>query len=476
MNNKRQTWNQLYQEALPQSLQEVRDVPGIILGFHSTIDGLKRITAPILQEILTKDESLLQQVLDRLGSVPPEINGPVDLLVALIDSMQRGKALQLMIRNQETADWTMENFGYDEIRMGGTSGNMANSLCPLPFDKILVYANPLTREQAELFADAPNLNVLTSDHRLAHPHQAWENEGIYALHWIFEYQAGEEIDLPGLKFTTPRANRFIAAWNPINNKLQIDPNFKAGLQEHINEFTHMLVSGFHILSESYPDGTTWKDYLLPVADYLKQVKLENPNLKMHYEFASIASGQIRKGIVDHILTVVHSLGLNEVELLAILKDIGEEELAANLEKENSIEAVFAGVNRLMEITGIKRIQLHDLGYYLTLVDCRYSDGETTLRGSLLAATLAASRALLGRIGTDDEIAQGLDVELSADGMSKLEQLATSLGAPELAEKGYTKVGEHYVVMTPTKVVARPAITVGMGDIISSSAFIIGSGI
>lgn len=469
-----QTWNQLYQDALPKSLQRVREVPGIILGFHSTIDGLKRITAPILEQVLTSDKELFEQVLGRLGQLPKEINSPADLLVALIDSMQRGKALQLMIRNQETADWTMQNLGYDQIRMGGTSGNMANSLSPMPFPKILVYANPLTKEQAELFLDQPNLYVLTDDHQLKHPHQAWQGEGILALHWIFEYQAGERINLPGLQFETPRANRFIAAWNPVNNKLQIKPSFKEGLLKCADQFSHMLVSGFHILSETYPDGTTWEDYLVPVADYLKQVKLEHPHLKLHYEFASIASGQIRKGIVDHILTVVHSLGLNEVELVAVLRDIGENELADNIETQDSIEAVFAGVNRLMEITGIERIQLHDLGYYLTLVKRRYAEGDITLQGLLLAATLAASRALIGRIGTDEDIAKGLDVELSEKGLTRIQQLAEGLGAEELAQKGYTNLGEVCVAMVPTKVVPKPAITVGMGDIISSSAFIMGS--
>ncbi len=474
MNSRPQNWNQLYQAALPQSMQKVRDVPGIILGFHSTIDGLKRITAPILEKALTADKALFEEVLSRLGTVPQEVASPADLLVALIDSMQRGKALQLMIRNQETADWAMENLGYDQVRMGGTSGNMANSLCPMPFSQILVYANPLTKEQAELFLDEPNLHVLTDNHELKHPYQAWEDEGIFALHWIFEYQAGEKIDLPGLKFETPRANRFIAAWNPVNNKLQIKDSFKEGLLQRANEFTHMLVSGFHILSETYPDGTTWEDYLVPVADYLKQVTTEHPNLKLHYEFASIASSKIRRGIVDHILTVVHSLGLNEVELVAILRDIGEDTLADNIEKQDSIEAVFAGVRRLKELTGIERIQLHDLGYYLTLVDTSYADGPTTLQGLLLAGTLAASRALLGKIGTDDEIAQGLDVDLSEKGLTRLQQLAEVLDKKELAERGYTALGDLCVAMVPTKVVPKPAITVGMGDIISSSAFIVGS--
>jgi len=469
-----QRWNRLYTTALPTNLQRIREVPGLVLGFHSTIDGLKRITAPIVEHLFQQSPDLLQQVKEQLDTVPTEINSPVDLLVALISSMRRGKALQLMIRNQETADWTMKHLGYDEIRMGGTSGNMANALSPLPFRKILVYANPLTKEQAELFAEEPNLFVMTDQQELQPPRDAWKETGIYALHWIFEYQAGETINLPGLKFTTPRANRFIAAWNPVNNKLQIKPSFKEGLKKMAGAFSHMLISGFHILSETYPDGTTWTDYLIPVAQYLKQLRSDYPHLKMHYEFASIASSQIRLGIVQHVLTVVNSLGLNEVELVALLQDIGETALAENIESQNSIRAVFAGLAKLMEITGLDRIHLHDLGYYLAITKRQYAGRETTLKGLLMSATLAASRALTGRIGTDAEIAQGLDVPISETGLTKVKELADALAAKELAERGHTDLGQLCIAMVPTRVVPRPVITVGMGDLISSAAFILGS--
>ena len=162
----------------------------MIFGFHSTIDGLKRVVPRRDRKGPQGKPALEEEVSRRLGTLPAEIRTPADLLVGLASSLQRGKALQLMITEEAVYRWVMDNLGYDQIRMGGTSGNMANFLAPLPLPRILVYANPLTKEQAELFADSENLFVINQDGELEHPHKAWRGEGIFAIHWIFEYPKG----------------------------------------------------------------------------------------------------------------------------------------------------------------------------------------------------------------------------------------------------------------------------------------------
>lgn len=466
-------WESLYETALPAAKSSLKSIPGVILGFHSTIDGLKRVEPAQLEEILAADPQLLNEVKCRLGSTPLEIQTPADLLVGLFNSLQRGKALQLMIRNETTANWAMEHLGYDNLRMGGTSGNMANSLAPLPLSRILVYANPLTREQAELFVDEPNLFVINQEGHLQSPRAAWQGEGIYAIHWIFEYPRGLRVKLGDTVLESPRANRFIAAWNPINNKLQLEEKFTRYLPQIASDFSHFIVSGFHILSENYPDGTTWKDYLVPVAQFLRDVKNAQPHLRLHYEFASIASRAIRQGIIDHILPTVDSLGLNEVELCAILRDHNEEKLASEIEGKSSIVAVLQGLERLADRTGLRRIQLHDLGYYLTIVDSGYATAPRTRTGMLFAATLAASRSSLGRVGSWEEIADGLKVPLAEGTSERLTALVRELGTDDLASTGIGSRHGRHVVFIPTRVVARPVLTVGLGDLISSSAFILG---
>jgi len=466
-------WQKLYEAALDKSLPALETIPGVILGFHSTIDGLKRVVPEEIEKILSQDPALAEEVSRRLGSLPAEIRTPADLLVGLASSLQRGKALQLMIREESVYQWVMEHLGYDQIRMGGTSGNMANFMAPLPLPRILVYSNPLTREQAELFVDNQNLYVINQEGELQHPHQAWQGEGIYAIHWIFEYPKGLKLKVGDQVLESPRANRFIAAWNPINNKLQIESNFQKCLPRLLPSFSHFVVSGFHILSETYPDGTTWLDYLRPVARFLRELKKDHSHLRFHYEFASIASAAIRKGIVDYILPTVDSLGLNEVELCAILRDRGEDELAHNVENRTSLVPVLRALERLADSTGLRRIQLHDLGYYLTLVDADYASGEETRDAMLFAGTLAASRSTIGRVGTPDEIRQGLDVPLAEQLFPLMAELAQELEEEEFTKTGIATKNGRRIILVPTKIVAKPVLTVGLGDLISSSSFILG---
>ncbi len=159
-------WDSLYERAVHNNRANLESVPGVVLGFHSTIDGMKRVNPAEIEKILAEDSALAKEVISRLGTIPAEIRTPADLLVGLLNSLQNGKALQLMIREETTYTWIMEHLGYDNIRMGGTSGNMANSLAPLPLPRILVYANPLTKEQAELFVPSDNLFVINPSSEL----------------------------------------------------------------------------------------------------------------------------------------------------------------------------------------------------------------------------------------------------------------------------------------------------------------------
>jgi ADP-dependent phosphofructokinase/glucokinase len=176
------------------------------------------------------------------------------------------------------------------------------------------------------------------EYRLVPPAQVAAPEQAKALHMIIEYPKGLRVKVGGTEFETPRANRFIAGWNPANSQLRINESFKRGLTARADEFGHFIISGFHILAETYPDGSTYKECLLPVAEFCRELKAVNPDLRMHYEFASIASPLIRKGILDWVLPAVDSLGLNEVEMASLLAEAGAEELVRRIKTDESVVA------------------------------------------------------------------------------------------------------------------------------------------
>lgn len=446
-------WEELYREALEVGWKKLQEIPGVITGFHSTIDGLKRVDTDLIEKLV--------KFLPNTDSLPEEptsaIRKPEDLILDLLISIKEGLAYQRMIENEDTFRWTLENIGYDYLRLGGTSANMANLLSPLPLKKILVYANPLTKELAELFPERDNLFILTRENGtpvLRSPRKAWKEEGIFAIHWILEYEKGLKANLGGLSFESPRANRFIAAWNPINCRLRVSEEFKRDIFLIPDKFTHFLVSGFHILLEKYPEGKTCEDFVIPVADFVKEMK-ERLGVKVHYEFASIGSPIIRNAVFKHIFPVINSLGLNEIEFATLLSDLGEQELAKELkESKFPIVKMVDGLIKIMKRISLRRIQLHTLGHYISITrDKNELDERTAL---LFSAILAATRSLLGKYETIEDLHKGLEV-------------------PTITLTGYEGIKDiegFGVVIVPTKVVQSPKLTVGLGDIISSSGFLL----
>lgn len=484
----REQWEATYRERWREGLTRLQGIPGVVLGFHSVIDGLKRVKKADVERALERVPvyGVAREAAEGDGATPAgspeEIRSPRDFLLCLLDSMQKGKAMQRMIRDAGTFRWLMEEFGYDFPRLGGTSGNMSSALAPIGVG-ILVYANPLTTDLAELFVPAENLRVLVEEngaYALKTPRAAASRTGVEAIHWIFEYPEGLTVRVGEKSFATPRANRFIASWNPVNNQLRIDPAFRRGLLARADEFSHFIVSGFHILSETYPDGTTYKECLIPVAEYLAKLRRANPEMLVHYEFASIGSARIRRGIVDWILPRVDSLGLNEVELITVARDAGEPALAERLEKSESIVDVLEATYLVASRSGLRRIQLHNLGYYLCLTSPGYAEGsgadtgmDAALSALLAAATLAAYRTAQGAVSGDfAELGSGLAQPLSSRGLAALRELDEYVGAQgELEKTGVFRYREYDLAFIPTKVVAEPVLTVGLGDLISATAFL-----
>ena len=460
-----------YSRALQLGIEKINNNTGTAVAFHSVLDGFLRLDQNKIEKIIEAaglDQTILAE------EIPPEIHTPLDFIKGLLFSLKHGKALQLMVRSADTFRWMKEYACYDQLRLGGTSANMASTLCQIGLSKVIVYANPLTRQLAELFPPVDNLYVFTERDgapRLSHPQQAWKNEGIFAVHWIFDFPAGLRVKVGDEVFTTPRANRFIAAWNPINNQLELDPIFTKGVLEHARGISHFLLSGYHIISESYPDGTKFENYIKPTVKFVDQLKAVNQQIKIHLELASIASSAIRKYLVEQVLPRVDSVGINEIELAMLLNDLGEDGIAQDI-MDNKIEGFFEGAVRVVEKTKISRFHGHNLGYYLVITDKAYASPEEVKNGLFFAATVAAARTKDGYL-TQQNWRNGLNVPIKERDLKEMSRLDNYLQA-----KGYQKRGDlswesahHWIVAIPARVVEQPVLTVGLGDIISASAFL-----
>jgi len=469
-----ENWNEIYNCSIEPALVKLRYVTGVILGFHSVIDGIKRIDGAEVEGVLKANPNLKREVVAKLDAVPIEINSPADMLAGFLHSFAAGRSFRMVIRKESVFHWILEHFGYDRLKLGGTSGCMANSLAPLGLKKILVYANPLTKQLLELFSPSDNLFVATEaddEIQLKHPHQACQREDIEAMHWGMEYSQGSQIKIDEQTLTAPRTNRFYPCWNPVNDKLQLSEVFKRAVLHNLEEFSHIIVAGYQLLSPEYPDGTTHTDYILPTVEFLKELKNNKPELKIHLEFDTIPSEKIRKGIVEYVLPNVDSFGLNEVELDYIIKDMRGEKVG-KLGGIGSVEYYLQGLIELADLTGVNRIHFHNLGYYVCLVRSPEEAPEQPKNAMILAATIAARRALTGDVTGDVNFEQIRDIPFSLEGMEQMRSLATHISAPsDFCETGLAEYRGYRVIFLPTKVVEHPALTVGLGDTISAVAFL-----
>ncbi|MFB3787332.1 MAG: ADP-dependent glucokinase/phosphofructokinase [bacterium] len=466
------SWNALYQNAHFAGLEKIKTLPGVACAFHSVIDGFIRLTPATLAAVLGRDPALRQAArAGCLGDVPLEIHTPGDLIAGLFHSLHRGSASQRVIRSEAVHRWIQDNLGPIEYRLGGTSGNMARSLAPLGIP-VTVYANPLTVELAELFGDSDHLRVIVpaeGGYALQSPRRAARERGIFAVHWILEYGADFAMDLDGLRIRPGRANRFIPSWNPRNNQFRMDPVFAEGFLALGGDYSHLLFSGFHILSERYPDGSTCDDVIRPLGDFLDTVRARHPRLKIHLELASIASPAIRRAVLDCILPRVHSVGLNETELPLYLDVLEGVDRSRKLRRKSPAAEFLHAMAAFLDTAPVERIHFHNLGYYLSLERAPWHSPESSRDALLFAALMAAARARDGLFSSPDNIAHGWKAPVSDRGLQELRALAERLRQPNLFESGIGTYRSFFCHAVPTRLVEHPLFTVGLGDTISAGA-------
>ena len=470
-----QKWDKNYQNNVISALNRLQEVKGVILGFHSVIDGIKRVRSDEIETILNADLELKQSVQEKIDAIPAEIFSPADMMAGLLVSIKSGRSYRMVIRDKSTFQWILDTFGYDHLKLGGTSGCMANSLAPLNLQKILVYANPLTKQLLELFVGNDNLYVvdqISKDIQFTHPHKAWQHKGIEAIHWGFEFAQGTKIQLNGKTLIAPRTSRFYPCWNPVNDKLLLAPSFKQSVLHSIDQFSHFIVSGYQLLSPNYPDGTTCIDYMLSTLSYLQELKDASPKLKLHFECDTIPVDEIRYGIRKHVLPQMDSIGLNEVELDYFIKDMYGQRLN-QLGQTHPIEYYFNGLVELATESGLERIHLHNFDYYICLTKrSQQVSPQRTQQAMILSAVIAAQRAETGSVDDNVTPNSAKNIPISKEGFTQMEALAKHISAPSnFMETGIANYNDYNVILLPTKVVSEPISTVGLGDTISAIAFL-----
>jgi ADP-dependent phosphofructokinase/glucokinase len=474
MSNKALTknWSNNYTTA-PEQLEKMSKVTGLISAFNANIDAVIKVSGKKIEEIISKF-NFNQEDLAKNGA--KNIQNIEDVFRGFIHCFKGGIAEEWLIQNEETFNWLVEHLGYDKMQMGGQGGIVANVMAVCKVAPVYVHGASLPKEQASLFLNLPNLQSVGSDGKLKKAHEISRDNNIPLIHWIIEFDKGDQITINGETYVCPKSNRFIATYDPLNFQLHIDEDFANTMAKPEITNEYIILSGYQMLTENFANGIKGIDRINASMEIINQWRENNPNSILHFEIASTQDKVIRKYLLDKLAPASDSIGFNERELIDLLEVMGEKELANACEIDTSSTNLFRGMMKVFEYSGCPRLQLHMFGLYITLQKKGFKvTAEQNKNGMQLAAVIAAGKAGTGSINNYDGLLWAKDKEVSEIGLNELTSLSdyivNEFGENNLLQTGIFSTNEVEVIAVPTIIIEKPITLVGMGDTISSISLV-----
>ncbi len=443
-------------------LEKAREL-SIYTAYNTNVDAIVYLNGEIVQGLI--DEFGVEAVRRKMDEYPRQINEPLDFVARLVHALKTGKPMAVPLVNEELHSWFDSHFRYDVERMGGQAGIIANLLSSLDFRRVTVYTPHLARKQAEMFVNRPNLFYpVVENGRLTfkHPREAYRENDPLKVNRIFEFRAGTTFRLGDETITVPFSGRFIVSARFESIRIYTEPELRPFLPQVGEMSDGAILSGYQGIKLRYSDGKDANHYLRKAKEDIMLLKREK-DVKVHLEFASIQSRELRKKVIYNLFPLVDSVGMDESEIAYVLSALGYDRLADRIFTYNRIEDTVLGGKILIDEMNLELLQIHTIYYimYIAHADNPLSEGELR-RGLELATTLAASRASLGDITSPDQISVGASVPYNERGEY------VKLRFEEAKRKLRTK--EYKLVIIPTRLVQNPVSTVGLGDTISTGAF------
>ncbi len=429
-------------------------------AYNVNVDAVKYLNDKDVQRFV--DEFDHKEIIKRMEEYPRIIEEPLDFVARLVYSIKTGKPAEVPLKNDIKLNEWFDKIKYDEERMGGQAGIVSNLMATLKIDKIIVYTPFLSKKQSEMFIDYDNLlyPLVENGKLILKKVREYYRDDPTKINRIFEFKKGLKFKLNGETIVANQSTRFIVASRPEALRIETKEDVKRFLP-NIGELVDCaFLSGYQGIKEKYSDGKTAKYYFEKAKEDIKLLK-KNKKIKTHLEFASISNIDIRKMVVDYILSNVESVGMDETEIANVLHILGYEDLSNKILKESFVEDIIKGAKILLEtFDNLEIVQVHTI-YYILFV-CRKDNPLSTkeLEECLEFSTiLASTRAKLGNINDINDLYEGLKVPHNKYG--------------DLLKKISEKFNdnEYKVVLSPSRYVEKPRSTVGLGDTISSGAFV-----
>jgi ADP-dependent phosphofructokinase/glucokinase len=365
-----------------------------------------------------------------------------DLISSLLFCMKQGSGAELLIENQEVARQIEESFRW-QFRLGGNAGIMANVLAALGARTVL-NAPILGPRLAGMLH--PEVGIPISG-ILKEPGQAAGESEIdkEMVHFVFQFKRGDAVAAPEGRIIAPADNRFIAAYDPVNERLASSEDFDSYCRDNIQNFDGALLAGFHL--------APFKEYREIFPQKIEQIKSwkeTNPKIFIHAEMGSFQNPEIMLSLLPSL--PVDSLGWNEDELAA-----AEGSLPGRWPE--TVQAA----ERLRERLGLFRVAVHTRDYILSIMlkgKIKATEELSALQGGTdAAAALAATGSVAGEPPK----------EVNPAGLEARREFCRN-GAMKAGRGAYLDSGNEIISLMPSLLAKEPRITVGLGDTATAAVF------
>jgi len=408
-------WENLYQ-----SLQKPQMDP-VIAGFNANIDRVIPVTSGMLRSFEQHTVPGFDALLDRLKH-----------------SMRYCSADEVFISEQSVYHELTDSFSTSgTLAIGGQAGIAAVHMRRLGITSV--------------YCAVPGAGPQTCD--------ILQNAGVIPL--TFESGAGDRSDTTHLIFeytpdlvpvadgVVPRSNRFIVSPVHDSSTVIIPEAFENSFLEQIASCRRAFLSGYQYLRT--------EQEFITAARQIRIIHSVHPLMRTHVECVSGADRSMLAMMLRNIIPNTDSIGLNEQELGLFMQVLRATDPASAAILPSSPVAYVREAIALADATGVPRIHLHTFGYYILILKPGTVQPDLSRDALLLAARVTADTA-----GGDEQI-------LSREGLLAYAAVREVFGPDQTP--GIFRVGDRVVVLIPTYISQNIHKTTGLGDVLSSTAFV-----
>ena len=395
---------------------------------------------PVLTGFNANIDRIIQVTPDLLGAFEQqEVPGFDAILPRLKESMRYSAADEVFIRGLTEYRKLSDHFscsGY--LSMGGQAGIAAVNLRRLGVPSVTCTVPGAGLQTCSLLRDAgvvPLAFALETSARSDVPHL------------IFEYSPGLVPPVEGV--VVLRNNRFIVS--PIHDaSTVIIPDASMDLfLEQISSCRRAFLSGYQYLR-------TEREFVT-ASSQIRLIRSIHPLMRTHVECVSNADPGVIAMMLRHILPAADSIGLNERELGMFTRVARKEDQTSPSLVPSSPVTNLRDAIALADATGVSRVHLHTFGHYIVILKSKTAQPDVSQHALLLAAKVTADTA-----GSGKQV-------LSREGLMVYAEIQHVFGPDETP--GIFEENNRVIVVVPTYISRNVQKTTGLGDILSSTAFV-----